>query len=364
MHKLTENGKKEENKAWDNWDKQKILNFQQTFLAWYEQEKRLLPWRENRDPYRIWISEIMLQQTQVDTVIHYFNRFMEKFPTLEKLAEAEDEVLLKSWEGLGYYSRARNLKVAANQIMEEYNGIFPQEVEKIQSLKGIGPYTSGAIASIAFDLLEPAIDGNVMRVMSRLFEISLDISIANSRKTFDEVVRKLISPTFPGEFNQAIMDLGATVCTPVNPLCERCPISSFCQSYEKGTQNNFPVKTKKIRQKPVYYMAIAVKNSLNEYYFEQRNNVGLLANMWTFPLIEVNKEEYERLKKLPLKDLVPLGEMTQLFTHLKWYVQVFQKSSIEHLKGSKNARWVKASEVHQLVLPKLQMKINELLGIG
>ncbi|MGO3728370.1 MAG: A/G-specific adenine glycosylase, partial [Enterococcus viikkiensis] len=173
-------------KGWENWTTEEIAEFQADFLAWYQQEKRNLPWRYNHDPYRIWISEIMLQQTRVDTVIDYFYRFMEEFPTIKELAEAPEEKLLKVWEGLGYYSRARNLQAAAKQILEEFDGDFPTTVEAIRSLKGIGPYTAGAISSIAFEIPEPAIDGNVMRVVSRLFCIEADIAKASSRGIFDE----------------------------------------------------------------------------------------------------------------------------------------------------------------------------------
>lgn len=169
---------------WEAWSPEKVSLFQEDFLAWYEREKRNLPWRANTDAYRIWISEIMLQQTRVDTVIDYFYRFMEWFPTIQDLAEAPDDKLLKAWEGLGYYSRARNLKVAAQQIVSEFGGKMPDTIEDIRSLKGIGPYTAGAIGSITFNLPEPAIDGNVMRVVSRLFEIDADIAKASSRKVF------------------------------------------------------------------------------------------------------------------------------------------------------------------------------------
>ena len=177
-------------KAWEEWTEEEVTSFQDAFLTWYQREKRNLPWRYNHDPYRIWISEIMLQQTRVDTVIDYFYRFMEQFPTIQDLANAPEDKLLKVWEGLGYYSRARNIQAAAKQIMEEFNGVFPSTVDEIRSLKGIGPYTAGAISSIAFEIPEPAIDGNVMRVVSRLFCIEADIAKASSRRPFDEADRK------------------------------------------------------------------------------------------------------------------------------------------------------------------------------
>ena len=229
------------NKEWEKWTSEQKKEFQRIFIEWYEKEKRNLPWRYNQDPYRIWISEIMLQQTRVDTVIDYFYRFMEWFPTIESLANAPEEKLLKAWEGLGYYSRVRNIQTAAKQIMTEYGGEMPRTPEEISKLKGIGPYTTGAISSIAFGLPEPAIDGNVMRVVSRLFCIEEDIAKASSRKTFDEAMRSIIDENHPGEFNQALMDLGSAICTPTSPLCEECPIQAFCLAKQQGKQYNHAI---------------------------------------------------------------------------------------------------------------------------
>ena len=284
-------------RGWENWSASDVEQFQEAFLEWYQQEKRNLPWRYNQDPYRIWISEIMLQQTRVDTVIDFFYRFMEQFPTIQALAEAPEDKLLKVWEGLGYYSRARNLQAAAKQIMEEFGGKFPKTVEEIRSLKGIGPYTAGAISSIAFEIPEPAIDGNVMRVVSRLFCIEADIAKASSRTFFDEAMRKIISQKQPGDFNQAMMDLGSSICTPTNPQCEICPIQQFCQAYREGRQTDFPVKSKKQKPKDVYYVAGIIENKEQEIFLQQRPETGLLANMWLFPLEEVSVERFSELQE-------------------------------------------------------------------
>ncbi|WP_303660092.1 A/G-specific adenine glycosylase, partial [Streptococcus sobrinus] len=183
------------------WDDKTIQSFRRTLLAWYDQEKRDLPWRRTKDPYHIWISEIMLQQTQVQTVIPYYLRFLDWFPSIKDLAQAPEEQLLKAWEGLGYYSRVRNLQKGAQQIMNDFAGIFPKTYQEILSLKGIGPYTAGAIASIAFGLPEPAVDGNVMRVMARLFEVDYDIGNPSNRKIFQAIMEELIDPERPGDFN-------------------------------------------------------------------------------------------------------------------------------------------------------------------
>ncbi|EMF0359425.1 A/G-specific adenine glycosylase [Enterococcus faecium] len=381
------------NKEWEKWTDEETKEFQDQFIQWYEQEKRNLPWRYNRDPYRIWISEIMLQQTRVDTVIDYFYRFMEWFPTIEELAAAPEEKLLKAWEGLGYYSRARNIQAAAKQIMSEFDGKMPQTPEEISSLKGIGPYTTGAIASIAFGLPEPAVDGNVMRVVSRLFCIEADIAKASSRKIFDEAMRKIIDETYPGEFNQAMMDLGSAICTPTSPKCEACPIQAFCLANKRGIQTSFPVKTKKAKPKDVYYISAALQNHSGAYYFEERDSQKLLANMWTFPMVEVTQEEYERLKKgweakrevdlfddlvaedgkeLPFEkqelfiwQTRHLGEVTHVFSHLKWHVLLFYGRATEEAEQefteNKTSKWLKPAAFDSVVFPKVQMKLVEQL---
>ena len=381
------------NKEWEKWTDEETKEFQDQFIQWYEQEKRNLPWRYNRDPYRIWISEIMLQQTRVDTVIDYFYRFMEWFPTIEELATAPEEKLLKAWEGLGYYSRARNIQAAAKQIMSEFDGKMPQTPEEISSLKGIGPYTTGAIASIAFGLPEPAVDGNVMRVVSRLFCIEADIAKASSRKIFDEAMRKIIDETYPGEFNQAMMDLGSAICTPTSPKCEACPIQAFCLANKRGIQTSFPVKTKKAKPKDVYYISAALQNHSGAYYFEERDSQKLLANMWTFPMVEVTQEEYERLKKgweakrevdlfddlvaedgkeLPFEkqelfiwQTRHLGEVTHVFSHLKWHVLLFYGRATEgaeqEFTENKTSKWLKPAAFDSVVFPKVQMKLVEQL---
>lgn len=384
------------NKEWKNWSTEQTKEFQEEFVEWYEREKRNLPWRYNHDPYRIWISEIMLQQTRVDTVIDYFYRFMEWFPTIEELANAPEEKLLKAWEGLGYYSRARNIQAAAKQIMSEFGGEMPQTVAEISSLKGIGPYTTGAIASIAFDLPEPAIDGNVMRVVSRLFCIEEDIAKASSRKVFDEAVRSIIDEEHPGEFNQAFMDLGSAICTPTSPKCEICPIQSFCLANKRGIQTNFPVKTKKAKPKDVYYVAAAIQDQAGSFYLEKRTSQKLLADMWTFPLVEVTLERYQELQQewASVVDNQPnlfdellvaekqidlpfahqetvvwqkrhLGEVVHVFSHLKWHVLLFYGRATSRtnqlLPETEVALWTAEAKFAQFVFPKVQMKLVEQL---
>ena len=371
------------NKGWEHWSEQEVNAFQTDFLTWYQQEKRNLPWRYNQDPYRIWISEIMLQQTRVDTVIDYFYRFMEEFPTIQDLADAPEDKLLKVWEGLGYYSRARNLQAAAKQIVTEFGGKFPTTVEQIRSLKGIGPYTAGAISSIAFEIPEPAIDGNVMRVVSRLFCIEADIAKASSRNEFNEAMRKIISQDQPGDFNQAMMDLGSSICTPTNPQCEICPIQKYCQAYRENRQTAFPIKSKKQKPKDVYYIAGIIENKQQEILLQQRAESGLLAKMWLFPLEEVTEVRFNELKNqydpaawdlfssTQVAEDSPdffteeaivwqkkvLGEVKHVFSHLRWHILVFYGRSAAPLtlKGD----WVKPAEFPKYVFPKPQQKMLE-----
>lgn len=367
------------------WTQEKIESFQDDLLAWYHHEKRDLPWRESTDPYRVWVSEIMLQQTQVVTVVPYFNRFMEWFPTIEDLANAEEDKLLKAWEGLGYYSRVRNMQHAAKEMVETFDGKMPQTIEDILSLKGIGPYTGGAIGSIAFSLPEPAIDGNVMRVYSRLFCLSDDIALPKTRKVFDKYVRETMSQTEPGDFNQALMDLGATICTPTKPSCETCPIKHYCEAKKTDTASSYPVKKKKEKAKPLYYVADVIRNKTGAFLLEKRPEDGLLSNMWTFPMRDVTKEDYDRLvasydsvekkelqvaeqlslyeeEKIDIKEKQLLGIVTHIFSHRKWHVLVVEDflrdTDREMLEKQK---WVYQEEFDQYVFPKPQQKMVDLL---
>ncbi|MGT2933813.1 A/G-specific adenine glycosylase [Streptococcus catagoni] len=270
------------------WDEKKIASFRLTLLNWYDQEKRDLPWRRSQNPYHIWVSEIMLQQTQVQTVIPYYNRFLEWFPTIEKLAEAPEERLLKAWEGLGYYSRVRNMQKAAQQIMTDFDGLFPNNHQDISKLKGIGPYTAGAISSIAFNLPEPAVDGNVMRVMARLFEVNYDIGNPKNRKIFQAIMEILIDPERPGDFNQALMDLGTDIESAKNPKPEQSPIKFFCAAYLHGTYDKYPIKLPKKKPKPIQIQAFVLVNAQGKYLLEKNNQGRLLGGFWSFPFIETD----------------------------------------------------------------------------
>ncbi|WP_410262799.1 A/G-specific adenine glycosylase [Alkalibacterium sp.] len=368
------------------WSEEKIRDFRVTLLQWYDENKRDLPWRQTDNPYYIWVSEIMLQQTQVDTVIPYYERFIETLPTIEALANAPEATLLKLWEGLGYYSRVRNMKVAANQIMEYHDGEFPTSHDDALSLKGIGPYTAGAVTSIAFNQAYPAVDGNVMRVLSRLFEIDLDISKASTRKVFEEMIRQLIDPDRPGDFNQALMDLGATICTPKNYFPEKSPVRDFNASYVNETWEKYPVKKKKNKVKEQTFLTIVIKNEKEEYLFRKRSSKGVLMGMLTPIMLNqddltdsgwktFNQEEFiqsrssEEIEEMIREnyDLIislneqPKGVLTHVFSHLKWQMIVFEASLISDQSHSAELKWIHPNQFEEEMFPMPTQKINNLI---
>ncbi|PYZ92413.1 A/G-specific adenine glycosylase [Salipaludibacillus keqinensis] len=304
--------------------------FQQDLLAWYDENKRDLPWRKERDPYKIWVSEIMLQQTRVDTVIPYFQRFMDLFPTIHDLAEAEEETVLKAWEGLGYYSRARNLHQAVKEVSQSYGGQVPKTEKEIGDLKGVGPYTAGAILSIAYNIPAPAVDGNVMRVLSRIYTIYDDISKASTRKTFESIVRELISQDRSSDFNQALMELGAMVCSPTNPSCLLCPVQNHCSAKAEGVQDVLPVKAKKKPPKKLKMKAVILRDHDGRILIERRPDTGLLAKLWQFPNIEAETENLDDLTAyittLGLKADITnkVQEVKHVFSHIVWEISVYE----------------------------------------
>ena len=364
------------------WEEEKIASFREKLLAWYDANKRDLPWRRTQDPYKIWISEIMLQQTRVDTVIPYYERFLDWFPTIEDLADAPEEKLLKAWEGLGYYSRVRNMQKAAQQIMEDHGGVFPATYEAISKLKGIGPYTAGAIASIAFGLPEPAVDGNVMRVLARLFEVDYDIGVPSNRKIFQAMMEVLIDPDRPGDFNQALMDLGSDIESPVNPRPEESPVKDFSAAYQHGTMDRYPIKAPKKKPVPVYLTAFIIKDNQGRYLLEKNEREGLLSGFWHFPLIEVDSLS-ENLGQLSLLDEKEQAEgnleilsfeqdydlvidwqersypiVQHVFSHRKWQVQLRYGLVKEgEQSASESTVWLRPEEFSAYPFAKPQQKI-------
>ena len=294
-------------------------------LAWYDENRRILPWRENPTPYHVWLSEIMLQQTRVEAVKSYYDRFLRRLPDIADLAAVEEETLLKLWEGLGYYNRARNLKKAAIQIMEEYGGMMPGNYEELLKLAGIGSYTAGAVASIAFGQPVPAVDGNVLRVLSRLRTDDRDILEAGVKKSIEEELRGVIPKDRPGDFNQALMELGAMVCIPNgSPKCESCPWGELCQARIQNRITEYPKKAPK-KPRSIEKKTVLVIRYGNLVALRRRPDRGLLAGLYEFPTMEGHCGEEQVITHLRQSGVVPLRirrltEAKHIFTHKEWHM--------------------------------------------
>jgi len=346
-----------------------VERFSQQLLDWYDQNKRDLPWRKDRDPYKIWVSEIMLQQTQVDTVIPYYQRFMARFPTLTELAEAEEEEVLKYWEGLGYYSRARHLHQAVKEVQERYGGEVPQDRKTISKLKGVGDYTAGAILSIAYDLPEPAVDGNVLRVLSRLLLIDQEVDSVRTRRLFEGIALRLIPEGRAGDFNQALMELGALVCTPKAPQCLTCPVWDVCRAFQEGKQQELPLKSRKKNPKTVHLVA-GVVTFEDRVLIRRRPEHGLLAKMYEFPTVEWHEQgpleticrHLQQTYQLKIGQAEQWSSVQHTFSHLIWDVTVYRLSLLEandtFVLGDLG-RWERIDALDQFPFPVSHQKIRK-----
>ena len=311
-------------------------------LSWYDAQKRDLPWRRDTNPYHVWISEIMLQQTRIEAVISYYARFMEKLPDIKSLSEISEDELLKLWEGLGYYSRARNLKRAAILIMEQYRGIFPNTYEEILTLPGIGEYTAGAISSICFRLPQVAIDGNVMRVYSRVEGLDINVWDSKVKKEVAQTIRNILPPD-PGEFNQALMELGEIICIPNGiPRCDICPIRQHCLAKEKGIQEVIPRKASKPLKKEEKYTVFLLWCQ-GEVALRKRGD-GLLKNMWEFPNVALFLSKVKVSSLFPNASILKACDNTHIFTHKKWLMRSF---FIEVFEKDPNYQWVSLKEIDE-----------------
>ena len=293
-------------------------------LHWYQKNKRILPWRIDKNPYHVWIYEIMLQQTRIEAVKKYYDRFMKRIPDIHTLATIPEDELLKLWEGLGYYSRARNLKKAAQTIEEKYAGTFPNTYEEIITLSGIGEYTASAIASICFGEKTSCVDGNVMRVISRICHDKRNIDDAKTKKELKKELEQIM-PKEAGDFNEGLMELGETICIPNGiPLCEECPLKNACLSYQDQDYMNYPVRNEKKEKKELEYTVCILKYK-NLYWIEKRKQKGILQNLWQFPNMEGKYSKKELETKLKDKEF-QVGKITKqktythIFTHQKWHM--------------------------------------------
>jgi A/G-specific adenine glycosylase len=341
-------------------------------LAWYKENARDLPWRRTRDPYAIWVSEIMLQQTRVDTVIPYYLRWLEEFPTLQTLSEAKEDQVLKIWEGLGYYRRALNLLAAARIVAENNPNTLPENLTALKDLPGIGPYTAGAILSIAFDKPAPILDGNLRRVFTRLFNINSPIQTTATEKYLWEISETLLPESSPGDFNQAMMELGALVCTPKNPRCSACPLAVECLANQLGIQEDLPVRKEK-KSLPHLQVTAAVIPREGNVLLAKRPPGGLLGGLWEFPGGKQEKGETlqetltrEIMEELNLEvEIGPrLGEYQHAYTHYKVTLYAFHCRMISEdlrLNYHSDYGWIPLDELENYPMGKMDRQIAKQL---
>lgn len=323
-------------------EEQVLIAMFEALIPWYEAHKRELPWRQDREPYHVWLSEIMLQQTRVEAVKEYYRRFVTALPTIPDLAEAPEEQILKLWEGLGYYNRVRNLQKAAQTICAEYTGVFPSEYAQIRSLSGIGDYTAGAIASICFDAPTPAVDGNVLRVYSRLLADDANIDLQTTKKRITRKLQETYPQKNPGIATQALMELGATVCVPNGaPRCDVCPVAEICQAREQDTWRNLPVRSEKKKRK-IVDKTVFILLTEDTVALHKRSASGLLAGMWEFPNVDVKLDKQEAVTQVtgwqaePV-DLLMQTSYTHIFSHVEWHMTAYY---IRCRKTNKKWKWV------------------------
>ena len=296
--------------------------FTEQLLDWYDQNARVLPWREDASPYRVWVSEIMLQQTRVEAVKPYFERFIQALPSLKALAEADEDTLRKLWEGLGYYNRVRNMKKCAMECMERHNGVLPDTNEELLKLPGIGAYTAGAIASIAYKRCVPAVDGNVLRVFSRVLVSEDDILKERTKKKFQDIIQEYIPEHRSDAFNQALMEIGALVCVPnAAPRCNICPLASECMGYQSGAAHRLPNKTAK-KDRRIEKKTVLVLLCKDRVYLHKRDEQGLLAGLYEFMMLDEQKSRKEITQEFQdqLLRLVPLRKAKHIFSHVEWHM--------------------------------------------
>ncbi len=345
--------------------------FRTDLIAWYRDVKREMPWRDTDDPYRIWVSEVMLQQTRVDQARPYYERFVEAFPTVEALANAELDDVLHLWEGLGYYSRARYLHRAARQVLDEFGGNVPDTYDAIRELPGIGPYTAAAVLSIAFEKPHGVLDGNVTRVLTRVFAIDEDATKARTKRHLQTLADALIDPEQPGTFNQAVMELGATICTPRSPICERCPVQDGCRAFAAETQADYPVTPE---SKPIPHHDIAVGlifNDAGELLIQRRPEDGMLGGLWEFPggkreddeeLAETCRRELR--EELGIKVTIdgPFYTLSHAYSHFKITLHAYRCRITDGTPTpelDQPLRWADVDELDDYAFPRANRRLIE-----
>lgn len=329
----------------------KKQNWTDALLSWFDGNRREFPWREGspRNPYHVWIAEIMLQQTRTEAVRPYFASWLSRFPTIAALAAADEAEVLHAWQGLGYYSRARNIRRAAEILVSEYDGEMPRDTEKIRALPGIGDYTAGAIASIAFGLPVPAVDGNVLRVFSRLYALEEDVTSGAAKRRVTALVSEVIPPARPGDFHEALMDLGAEICIPKAPRCRDCPLVNFCTARKEGRETELPHRKKKTPQKE-FFAACALVEKDGAFLLHKREE-GMLAQMWEFPMALAETERESRKALAALLGAKPgekVWEYTHVFTHRIWHMRAFRVRGEVTVPPEGEWKWVRPEEMREI----------------
>ncbi|UMT77359.1 A/G-specific adenine glycosylase [Staphylococcus roterodami] len=339
-------------------------SFKENLIHWFDENQREMPWRQTTNPYYIWLSEVMLQQTQVKTVIDYYHRFVERFPTVEALSQASEDEVLKYWEGLGYYSRARNFHTAIKEVHEKFEGLVPENPEQFKALKGVGPYTQAAVMSIAFNVPLATVDGNVFRVWSRLNDDYRDIKLQSTRKAYEQELLPYVM-TEAGTFNQAMMELGALICTPKNPLCLFCPVQDNCEAFDKGTFEKLPVKSKNVSKKVIEQSVFLIRNEQGKYILQKRGE-KLLHGMWQFPMYESKdaiREISDKLNMTIQTVETPIFELKHQFTHLTWKIKVYAIPGTINIETlPEDMIWFDLSERDQYTFPVPMSKIYQFIN--
>lgn len=333
---------------------ERAITVAQSLLAWYDQNKRDLPWRHTRDPYAIWVSEIMAQQTRIAFLTAYYERFIKLFPTVQRLAEADTAAVLKAWEGLGYYSRARNLQKAAQQVISRFGGQIPQDKEALLTLPGIGEYTAGAVLSIAYGIPTPAVDGNVLRVYSRLENADADVNLPPTRQRAAGFVAAVMPAGRAGCFTQALMELGALICLPKTPDCKNCPVAGLCQARHCGRELELPRKSAKKPPQSLEKTVFILRNSKGEILMRQRTET-MLSGLWELYMADgaIEKADtpaYLKQAGLEVRRIESLGGAKHVFTHQIWQMQGFDCLVKEEI-APEGTRWIEKTEISKLPVP-------------
>lgn len=326
----------------------------QLIVRWFDQQGRDLPWRETKNPYEIWIAEIVLQQTRIAQGIQYYYRFIERFPDVFTLAEAELDEVLKYWEGLGYYSRARNLHSTGKYIVSEFNGKFPEHYSELLKLKGIGPYTARAIGSFAFGNQTGVIDGNVLRVMSRFLGSFEPINDGKTRKIFQEIIDKWVANVDPRKFNHGVMDIGATICSPQKPACLICPLQEHCVAYREGLTQHLPVKKKTLKRTTRYFYFYLVQNKNEELAIQRRPESGLWGGLWEIPNEEISYEPWQQ--KIITYQGQFLTSLKHVFTHFDMMIKVYLVKEEDFINAN-DMQFISTDKISNFAFSKAVLKI-------